>query len=533
MSLFKNQNKNFEKKLKHQLNETGFKPSESLWSNIDQEVNRPKFEEKVKGKIGNYKLNPNKTTWEKIEAQFPLETKGKNNKKYFWISLSVILFIGFSGLGYLINRITNPLTEVKPKLVESELVIEANTIATSSVSNIELSVNKKVEVKGKFKKNTSVLEKFEQEYKSVKDSKTKYNKKSNNKQIITQNKPALLLHNYYSINANKTPKENNPTINHTIEIKNEASMVNRLEKSNYITTPVEQGINTNKIQPNLIDNKEQTNKQEISTYHQPNKTEEPSDTSITARNIIPAIHDSVTSQIKPSINDGTTLPSRLSLSVMIGAHFSQMQLNTNKSDLTEHVALRNQIESAKIDWSGAFLLDYEWNKLLISSGVQFTHFSMGMTYGTTQATQPPKYDANSQVATNDSVTANGINNTRIKYSWNEIPLLITYRFTPHKRFGIETKIGMSYAFISTIDAALVGQNNVGVLVVKNKESFPFIKNSIFAHLHLGLAYQINQAITLTAAPYLRYSLNSMTSNNYSVKQYPYMLGMSIGLRKHF
>lgn len=532
MSLFKNQNKNFEKKLKHQLNETGFKPSESLWSNIDQEVNRPEFEVKVKGKIGNYNLQPNKATWEKIEAQFPLETKGKNNKKYFWISLSVILFIGFSGLGYLINHITNPLTEVKPKLVESELVAETNTIATSSESNIELRVNKKVEVKGKFKKNNSVLEKFEQEYKSVNDNKTKNNSKSN-KQIITQNKPALLLHNYYSINANKTSKENNPTINHTIEIKNEASMVNRLEKSNQITIPIEPGINTNKIQPKLIDNKGQTNEQEISTFHQPNKTEETSDTSKIVRNIIPAIHDSVTSQIKPSINDGAYLPSKLSLSIMIGAHFSQMQLNTNKSDLTEHVALRNQIETPKIDWSGAFLLDYEWNKVLISSGVQFTHFSMGMTYGTTQATQPPKYEANSQVATNDSVTANGINNTRIKYSWNEIPILITYRFTPHKRFGIETKVGLSYAFISTIDAALVGQNNVGVLVVKNKESFPFIKNSIFAHLHLGLAYQINQAITLTAEPYLRYSLNSMTSNNYSVKQHPYMLGMSIGLRKHF
>jgi len=532
MSLFKNQNKNFEKKLKHQLDETGFKPSESLWSNIDQEVNRPEFEVKVKGKIGNYNLNPNKATWEKIETQFPLENKGKNNKKYFWISLSVILFIGFSGLGYLINRITNPLTEVKPKLVESELVAEANTIATSSEHNNELRVNKKVEVKGNLKTN-SVLEKFEQEPISVINSKTKYNKKSKSKQYIAQNNLALLLHNDYSINAIKIPKEIKPTINHTIELNNEAGMVNGLKNNQHVTISVEPELNVDKTKPKLSDDKAQTNEQEISTYHQPNKTIEPSDTPKIAKNIISAIHDSVTSQIKPLINDGANIPSRLSLSVMIGAHFSQMQLNTNKSDLTEHVALRNQIESAKIDWSGAFLLDYEWNKLLISSGVQFTHFSMGMTYGTTQATQPPKYDANSQVATNDSVTANGINNTRIKYSWNEIPLLITYRFSPHKRFGIEAKVGLSYAFISTIDAALVGQNNVGVLVVKNKESFPFIKNSIFAHLHLGLAYQINQAITLTAAPYLRYSLNSMTSNNYSVKQHPYMLGMSIGLRKHF
>lgn len=531
MSLFKNQNKDFEKKLKHQLDETGFKPSESLWSNIDQEVNLPLFEEKVNGKIGNYKLNPNKETWEKIVAQFPLEPKGKNNKKYLWISLSVILFIGLSGVGYLTNRITTPLTEVKPKLDKSELVTEAITIATSSEKNIEVRVNKKVEEKGKIKTN-SVLEKLEHEHKSVIHTKTKYNKKSKSKQYIAQHNPVLLLHDDYLINANKTSKGNNLILNRAIFINKEAGVVNGL-KNNHVTISVKIGLNADKTQPNLSDDKAQAREQEISTSYQPNETKDPSDTSKIARNIILAIHDSITSQIKPSINDNVNLPSKLSLSVIIGAHFSQMQLNETKTDLKEHVALRNQIETAKIDWSGAFLLDYEWNKLLISSGIQFTHFSMGMTYGTTLATQPPKYEANSQVATNDSVTANGINNTRIKYSWNEIPLLITYRFTPHKRFGIEAKVGLSYAFISTIDAALVGQNNVGVLVIKNKESFPFIKNSIFAQAYLGIAYQINKAIMITAAPYLRYSLNSMTDNKYSVKQHPYMLGISIGLRKHF
>ena len=527
MSLFKNQNNEFEKKLKLQLDETGFKPSESLWGDIDQEVNRPEFEVKVKGKIGNYKLNPTKETWEKIEVQFPLKPEGKNNKKYFWVSLSVILFIGFGGIVYLINRLTTPLTEVKPILNRYELITETKINSASSKSNIEVWVNRIGEATYTIN-NNSVSEKLVQQRNLINVRKFKYNKKSNSKQYIPQNNPALLLHNDHSINANKVSKENYPIV-----INNEASMVNRLEKSNPITIPIEPKVNVDKTQTTLTDNKEQTNEHDISTYDQPNKTEDSSDTSKIARNIIPAIHDSVTIQIKSSINDDANIPSKLSLSVMIGAHYSQMQLNATKSDLIQHVTLRNQIETAKMDWSGAFLLDYEWNKLLISSGMQFTHFSMGMTYGTTQATQPPKYENNSQVATRDSVTANGINNTRIKYSWNEIPLLITYRFTPHKRFGIEAKIGLSYAFISTIDAAFVGQNNVGVLVVKNKESFPFIKNSLFAQAHLGLAYQINQAIMITAAPYLRYSLNSMTDNKYPVKQHPYMLGVSIGLRKHF
>jgi hypothetical protein len=268
---------------------------------------------------------------------------------------------------------------------------------------------------------------------------------------------------------------------------------------------------------------------------QQNKPNEPlTDTTKSVKNIIPALHDSVANTTKSEPNlDDEERPSKISLSIMMGAHYSQMHLYTEQPTLAKHVTLRNQIESAKIDWSGAFLIDYAWKKFLFSSGLQFTHFSMGMTYGTTQATQSPKYEPNSQVSTNDSVTANGINNTRIKYSWNEIPLLITYRFTPHKRLGVEAKVGVSYAFISTVDAALVGQNNVGVLVVKNRESFPFVKNSIFAQAYLGLAYQVNPAITITAMPYLRYSLNSMTDSKYEVKQHPYMVGMSIGLRKHF
>ena len=250
--------------------------------------------------------------------------------------------------------------------------------------------------------------------------------------------------------------------------------------------------------------------------------------------MLPPLSDSAVAANKPLPNlTEEERPSKLSLSIMMGAHYSQMHLYTNQPQLAKHVALRNQIESAEIEWSGAFLLDYEWKKFLISSGIQFTNFSMGMTYGTTPAAQQPKPEPNSQVVTNDSVTADGINNTRIRYSWNEIPILITYRFTPHKRLGIEAKVGASYAFISTVDAALVGQNNVGVFAVKNKESFPFVKNSIFAQAYLGLAYQINSSVTLTAMPYLRYSLNSMIDGNYAVKQHPYMVGMSVGLRKHF
>ncbi|MFN3444642.1 MAG: hypothetical protein ACK44D_02810 [Bacteroidia bacterium] len=570
MSLFKNQNNDFEKKLRDQLDETEFKPSDSLWNRIDQEVNKPEFEKKVEGKIGNYQLDPKKETWEQIEAQLPPEPKGINRRKYLWIPLTALLFISGLGIGFWLNQMENN---------SNILVINGNEQQVPTTSSFEIEPNNEAEVMSSNQVNTqneaSVKHiKSKQKELEVAENKSEplisQTAKPTKKQIAptqsTQtvnntiqtlasgngaktNLPKSIISSNYSLNKKQiaptqTANENKqPIVNGnggTSGLTKNDVADNQNEKQ---ITPTQilnknEGIvqhqQTDKKQPNSNEN--QTGKNEpADVAQQQTKPSEPlTDTTKSVKNIIPALHDSVANTLKPEPNlVDEERPSKISLSIMMGAHYSQMHLYTEQTTLAKHVALRNQIESAKIDWSGAFLIDYQWKKMLISSGVQFTHFSMGMTYGTTQATQPPKYEPNSQVSTNDSVTANGINNTRIKYSWNEIPLLITCRFTPHKRLGVEAKVGVSYAFISTVDAALVGQNNVGVLVVKNKESFPFVKNSIFAQAYLGLAYQVNPAITITAMPYLRYSLNSMTDSKYAVKQHPYMVGMSIGLRKHF
>lgn len=572
MSLFKNQNNDFEKKLRDQLDETEFKPSDSLWSRIDQEVNRPEFEKRVEGKIGNYQLKPHQETWEQIEAQLPPEPNVKNRRKYLWIPLTVLLFISGLGIGFWLNNLENN---------SNILVINGNQQQVPATSSFEIEPNNDAEVTSSNQVNIEneltikVLKPKQKELKVVENqteplvSQTaKPTKKqiapTQSTQTVNETKQPVASDNAAITNLPKNVVSNNHSLNKKqiasaqILNKNKQPMANgnggasNLPKNNVADN---QSQNKKQIAPTQIlnenegivqhqqtdtkqptANENQTGKNEpADVAQQQTKPSEPlTDTTKSVKNIIPALHDSVANTIKPEPNlVDEERPSKISLSIMMGAHYSQMHLYTEQTTLAKHVALRNQIESAKIDWSGAFLIDYQWKKMLISSGVQFTHFSMGMTYGTTQATQPPKYEPNSQVSTNDSVTANGINNTRIKYSWNEIPLLITYRFTPHKRLGVEAKVGVSYAFISTVDAALVGQNNVGVLVVKNKESFPFVKNSIFAQAYLGLAYQVNPAITITAMPYLRYSLNSMTDSKYAVKQHPYMVGMSIGLRKHF
>lgn len=569
MSLFKNQNNDFEKKLRNQLDETEFNPSDSLWSRIDQEVNRPEFEQKVEGKIGNYQLDPKKETWEQIEAQLPPEPNGKNRRKYLWIPITALLFISGLGIGFWLNQIENTSNilvingneQQAPAVFEEQPDAETKVIAPNQTkTQIETLSNNKENSKPKQNdikfddNNQNLTSQTKKPTQKQIATTTSIQTTNNSKQPTANSNETLskLPKNDVTDNLNKKQVTLNqsPLNNSNQPIAGVIGTESNLSKNNVADN---RSLNKKQIAPpqNLselegVTQREQTTqKQTASNTAQTEtneplvaartaSTEQPTDSTKSYKNVLPPLSDSAVAANKPLPNlTEEERPSKLSLSIMMGAHYSQMHLYTNQPQLAKHVALRNQIESAEIEWSGAFLLDYEWKKFLISSGIQFTNFSMGMTYGTTPAAQQPKPEPNSQVVTNDSVTADGINNTRIRYSWNEIPILITYRFTPHKRLGIEAKVGVSYAFISTVDAALVGQNNVGVFAVKNKESFPFVKNSIFAQAYLGLAYQINSSVTLTAMPYLRYSLNSMIDGNYAVKQHPYMVGMSIGLRKHF
>ena len=80
---------------------------------------------------------------------------------------------------------------------------------------------------------------------------------------------------------------------------------------------------------------------------------------------------------------------------------------------------------------------------------------------------------------------------------------------------------------------MVAQNNIGVLSVKSTDAFPGFTNSWFAQTYLGLSYRLNDDITLTAMPYVKYSINNMIERSNWISQRPYMVGLSLGLRKQF
>lgn len=591
MSLLGNQNNDFEKKLKKQLGDTEFKPAESLWSRIDREVNRPEFEEKVEGKVGNYTLNPYPETWEQIEAQLPPEPSGFRRRRMYWFSgLVVLLFITGFGIGYLINSnstdslVANDTVSAPQEEAAAEYVGKVDThknepqvikgkAANSTDENNALRNNKSQQPDKTASRFTSAKIKSKEGQQLARSftaypvRRTTNNSSKKNVErmgsdvtsgpvstyVVETSKPTLAANTPNGEQISVAPKQ--PDLAHSSK---EVLQPNVLKgNTSALSNEPQTASSSLSVSPSLVAGTKEdkpitaaSNESVAEKVIKPSPAsvenemvKAPSDTgkketlvnNVPLSNKLTPLQDSAgTGQ---SISNERLTPEHLgnlSISVIAGAHYSLMRLTSPSAKFNEVIKLRRQIEAPKIDWSGGFLLDYHINeRWMVSSGIMFTHFSMSMSYGTTKAKQTPVYEQGGRYSTTDSVTADGVNNTRIKYSWNEIPLLVTYRFNPTRRFGIEAKGGISYAMLNVVDAAMVGQNNVGLFVLKNQEAFPVLNNSWFMQAYLGATYNLNESVTLTLMPYGKVSLNGMVEKQDWIQQKPYMLGLSAGLRKRF
>ncbi len=521
MSLLKNRNNEFERKLQEQLDDTEFKPSESLWGRIDREVNRPEFEQRVEGKIGNYQLKPYPETWEQIEAQLPPPAKSRRRWGALWVaSLSVIFAGAFVG-GYLLSEKQTPIQSSQMMVEQLDTQVKSSNDAKQLKPEASSSRNTET----KFEYSTSTKKSIAiTSASSV--SKGVTSVRVSNK-ATTKRLTGLIAQGNQSHSSKAQSRIVNPTIlppsysdNDNQESTQKAALApyqTVADITDSSASPIAQ-VEVNKPTDKLV-NEQETPPADTPKVGQLTKLESVTDSAVTniSKNSIPSDKSA-----------------KISLTVIAGAHLGSMMLKDPNGQFAENIALRKQVESSELDWSGGFLLDYKLSeKWLVSSGIQFTHLSMSMTFGTTTTSRYPTIEPGGQLIVMDSVTQSGPNNLRIKYSWNEIPLLFTYRFNTQKRLSLETKFGVSYAIVSVVDAAMIAQNNVGVYNLKSEDAFPGFNNLFFAQAFAGIAYRLNESVTLTAMPYAKLSLNNMVSRENWVKQYPLLTGLSVGLRKSF
>lgn len=547
MSLLGNRNNDFEKKLKQQLDDTEFKPSESLWSRIDQEVNRPEFEKKVEGKLGSYEVTPKPESWEIIEAQLPPEPGSKKTRTVWYISLMLLLFSGVWA-GYLLNQTANEKIGMlpNPKTVSINSDVQKNQETQIGVAE----PGNQVEVKVKHEP--------EQAHSSLKQTPKRVHSTpsypiSNRKQRLDKSQvsvaqvPADISQNKVVSNEQRKAASNEITIpsqgeNHTAGVNQNSSSNQRGEVDHTILKQpeniLEKNASNNSIIPPasvvLEDSSKIKSKSEaiVGVKDSARQTNPQAQLTPLSDTLTPANRFIDNSQVVSAPAVGP----KISITIVAGMHESMMRLTApSEGNFGATLALREQIEIPRLGITTGFMLDYHLPKQwMISSGIMITGFNMDMNYGIRTAQSTPITETGATYKNvGDSITANGFENTRIMYSWNEIPVILTYQFSSNNRWRAEARVGLSYAITSTVDAAMVGHNNVGILVVKDKDAFPRINNLFFGSVMFGIQYQLNNDVSIGFTPYLKYSLNSMVERKNWIQQYPIMGGAALSLRKHF
>lgn len=569
MSLLGNHDNEFEKKLKKHLGDTEYKPAESLWDRIDQEVNRPPFEHKVEGKIGRYELAPKPETWEYIEAHLPPEPRSWKRAGKIWYGLVVLLFIGGAFIGYQLNESgTGELAQVQPaqETTWSEAPARANQEGTENTvsqkntesTRLQSTGNKELLSNNSNQAGASSFVNVEPQ-----TARSTSPQRTSTKKVITPDQK-FAAETGERIPAHSEIKTNNSASLITPEpgagaivSSNRQALVSGSTATNGVDRNIPNTSEPKTSAPALLapvnpentatakDHEPEpvnTSQAEITTGHEPKQTiiitapvNQPGDTASNSMDTGKPIAQANDSMNRlPFAGSDNQAPVRLSISILAGMHQNHMKL-VAPANMQANKALRQQVESPELDFTGGFLLDYQVSeRVLISSGVIITGFTMGMNYDATPSGRSADVKPGATYQNQgDTITAGNLLSNRIKYSWTEIPLFVTYRFTPQKRLGIEVRAGISYAIIGTVDASMVGQDNIGVLVMKSQESFPVFTNSLFAQAYAGISYKLNETVSLNAMPYFKYSLTSMIKSENWVQQYPWMVGMSLGLRKSF
>ena len=537
MNLFRNQNKKFEKKLKQQLRDMEYKASDSLWDKIATEIPEDNFENTFAENVNSFESKPNSEIWNKIENQLP-GTQQKNYR-FLWIPLLFVFFGSAAYFGYQFKN--KQLANDNGQLAISEKKLENHKLKDEKTGNKQLANNNKQEVisndqLANNKKQLAISNKQLEVRKGKLENRSSLDKvdEIGNEQLANSDKKFEVRKGKLE---NKNKQEELKKVDRSSTFKNEI-ISDLLVKSD---PSVE---NTNTIQA------QQNQDAKAIMFEQKNE--------VLSNNIIPKVDSTIISNIPPvadaNKNSMDSLSNKMlvqnstsdekltkfSISVISGMQncYNHLSAPSNSSiNFSENLALRKSIETPMLDWNGAFLLDYSINSnWRISSGVMVSNFSQQFQYaiqnpiGDHASIKDPSAKMNNQ---NDSIVNGNSYSNHIKYTWTEIPLFISYSFSQKRKIGIEITSGVSYAIISGVDASYVSNDNVGVLILTDKNGFPGVKNNFFFHFYPTVTYKLNELVQIGIAPTFKYSINSITDNSNWIQQQPYFLGLSAMLRKKF
>ncbi|MCF8426440.1 MAG: outer membrane beta-barrel protein [Bacteroidia bacterium] len=550
----------FEEKLKEQLDSMELKPSDALWSKIEQNIDATTFEPKLQEKLANYSVEPRQEVWEGVESQLPDAPKRRG---ILWYSTALLLLVGTFVAGFYVNQNLQ-----KNELVQTEITDRQQLIDNSAASDAEVikpniasksqEPNSAKSSSNNINANSGLNQTNESNKKIIADEQDVITNKLNHKKssapksdILNKNKPLskkdkLVQTKTKPAQTEEAPKTKNggasksnntlniPPVSDGINHATSGANSNASSNISALTEPKKVGVNPQVEKPISEPGNKLT---------ETPKAPEPK-VILESVNINPNPKDTF-AEDKLFRGSAYVAPeevfTKFSLSAYAEMHMSFMQLikpNSNTyGDLQKSYDLRKEMESPALDFAGGLLLNYHLGKSwIISSGIGISSFKQNVKFNVLPAVQSTPslvQPRNLYVNPNDSIIAGSSNTLENKYSFTEIPLLVTYQFFRESNVHLELTGGVSYGRLNLVNAYMPDPGCIGILVATDKSSFPEFKNVFFASFAPSVAFDLNSSVALGLMPNVKVSMTSMVNNPNWIQQRPYSMGLGFFLRKKF
>ena len=121
----------------------------------------------------------------------------------------------------------------------------------------------------------------------------------------------------------------------------------------------------------------------------------------------------------------------------------------------------------------------------------------------------------------------------ISFSSLEVPLQVGYT-VHHKKMCYQFTAGVSYAYLfQTKSLVFDPKDSLNVHETDDAGNNRLNQHSILLLGGINVGYQFSKRWSCYAGPVYRYSLNSIYSNDYIIRQQPYYLGLELGVKYSF
>lgn len=547
--------------MKEKLSEQEFKPSDSLWDRLEQELEGDSFEPAVREKLDGLSIQPSSGTWEKIEAKLPLENKRK--LIYLWLPALVLSALG---LGFWLNTALNnqEIVQANQPTIVSESQVSIPSTSSNDIANQPASSD--FQIQPEQANDASTLAS------NANQSKPEPSLSQVEVATTNQNASAQATREYAVSGSLNTPISNKVSrrnrsdyasaapdkTNSTKKKRNSggrSSANSELNSAIAIARGVLLAANNSSSQtgPTPTANPSQLNAEPNAEKPAANNEATASKPKIAGRILseekepirledqqIRFDKDSLVHQSDAKSEDYESeadKPGRFAIVAMAGVNYTSMSLampSSSAYDLSKAFDLRKSLEKASFDWSGGFLLSYQVSpKFSIASGVQILNIRQTLNYNLEGTNANPNHvqSSNLYIHPTDSIVEGQVKVKDNKYSFTEIPVWINYSFNESGRWSFEVMAGYSLGLLSSVNMYMPDPSCIGLLNANDKDAFPKFRSVHFVNLAPLVSWKLNNTVQLGVMPQVKFGLNSMVDNSNWIGQKPFAGGIQLFLRK--